>query len=135
MNLKLNWTPRLETVRVEKRPEVLIAWYAKMADMMYAEWAAQHSKPGGGRPRRNGNGRASAPGAYPSADSGRLAAETRKGFNSREGYTGTNVFYAKFLDGGTSKMAPRKMYKDALLTVARVERGQGLARYFQWTAS
>ena len=132
---KINWIPRLESVRVVKVPEVKLQWYAKMADMMYAEWAAQHSKPGGGRPRRNGRGRASAPGAYPAADSGRLASGTRHGFNSREGYTGTNVFYAKFLDNGTSKMAPRKMYKDALKTVVGIEQGQGLARYIQWTAS
>lgn len=65
--------------------------------------------------RFNGrNVQASAPGEWPSRRTGALAKSVRYLVSSREVNVGTNIPYAGFLTSGTSKMAPRKMMKEAL---------------------
>lgn len=69
--------------------------------------------------RKGGAHRASAPGEFPATESGALMAsidtEVRMGGNAMSVTIGTNTAYAGFLADGTSRMAKRKMSKEALI--------------------
>lgn len=73
---------------------------------------------GGGRTYKSGKNSthtASAPGEYPKTDGGRLANSVDYQMTSdREGVLGSDVEYALYLTTGTTKMAPRKMFSDAI---------------------
>jgi len=70
---------------------------------------------GGGGGRQYGRHRASAPGEYPATDSGRLVNSVDSQMNSDyEGELFSDVEYGRYLAGGTSRMAPRKMLYEAL---------------------
>jgi hypothetical protein len=74
------------------------------------------SKKSGRVYRRKGrNHRASAPGEFPARDSGAHLASVSSSSNGQEANVGSGMFYAKFLRDGTSKMAKRKMSREALL--------------------
>lgn len=62
-----------------------------------------------GMPRRS-----SAPGEFPANQSGKLRGSIRSESNTKRATAGSNVFYARFLREGTSKMRRRKMSDDAL---------------------
>lgn len=64
--------------------------------------------------RRGRLHRASAPGEYPAVDTGNLIASMKSHQRKNEVGIGTNMFYARFLRTGTSKMARRKMSDNAL---------------------
>ena len=57
---------------------------------------------------------ASAPGEYPANKYGILSASYQVEQSGNEVTVGTNVEYAKYLRGGTTKMAKRKFLKEAL---------------------
>lgn len=57
---------------------------------------------------------ASKAGQWPAVDTGNLRINTRTRFNGLEGELGSNVEYAEYLQVGTRKMSPRKLYKEAM---------------------
>lgn len=67
--------------------------------------------------------RASAPGAWPATDTGRLVNGTAMEVAGLKGRLGTNVAYAKYLAHGTTHTKPRKMYHEAIeeATAARID--------------
>lgn len=56
---------------------------------------------------------------YPANDTGTLLASLKSRQTPNSATIGTNVYYARFLRGGTVKMARRKMTDDALLEGAK----------------
>ena len=75
------------------------------------------ASPKHGRLYRRSGGRthrASAPGEYPARDSGATERSISSRVRKREATIGTSTFYARFLAEGTSRMAPRRMSRDAL---------------------
>lgn len=91
---------------------------AEIDDDIIAEWIEDRLNDGRnefiramGRP---GNG-PSAPGEYPKTDGGRLANSVDYQMTgTRMGTLGSDVIYALYLTTGTQKMAPRKMFVEAL---------------------
>lgn len=57
---------------------------------------------------------ASASGQWPAIDTGNLRINTRMRVTPFEGELGSNVDYAEYLQFGTRKMKPRKLYIEAL---------------------
>lgn len=108
---------------------------AKINDAAIAEWIEERLNDarnlfvrqmgrGGGGGRTYGRHRASAPGEYPATDTGRLANATDYRMTGpREGVLGSDIEYATYLAFGTRKMAPRKMYVDALEEVMATRAG------------
>lgn len=97
--------------------EGLEAWLGRVMREAHNVLQREMRKGGRGRiyHRKKGWHRASAPGDYPAVDSGRLLSQSRVYVSYPEGVIGTNVHYAKYLQFGTSKMAPRKLYREAIL--------------------
>lgn len=76
---------------------------------------------------------ASAPGEYPARDSGRHAATISSRVTANEMVVGSDMFYAKFLRDGTTKMAPRRMSQNALQdALARDRVGVGRFAVFRY---
>jgi len=91
---------------------------AEIDDDIIAEWIEDRLNDGRNEfikaMGRKGNSR-SAPGEYPKTDGGRLANSVDYQMDgARSGVLGSDVEYALYLTTGTSKMAPRKMFVDAL---------------------
>lgn len=97
---------------------------AEIDDDIIAEWIEDRLNDGRNEfikaMGRAGNG-PSKPGEYPKTDGGRLANSVDYQMNgTREGTLGSDVIYALYLTTGTStkggkpKMAPRKMFVEAL---------------------
>jgi len=101
-------------------------FHPRIDDSVIAEWIdarlndgrntfITNASRGGGGGRTYGRHTASAPGEYPATDSGRLVGSVDTQMNSdREGELFSDVEYARYLAGGTSRMAPRKMVYEAL---------------------
>lgn len=74
---------------------------------------------------------ASGPGQWPAKRTGALAGSIRYIVSAKEVNVGTNVAYAGYLTYGTSKMAKRKMMKEAL--EEGMKRAQGrLKNWVHW---
>ena len=67
---------------------------------------------------------ASAAGDYPARDTGALMGSIRTGVTQWEAEIGTNRHYSLFLVHGTSRMAKRKMSKEALQAAIPIARGR-----------
>ena len=93
-------------------------------------WVRGRIRPVGPRGRPH---RASAPGAYPAVDTGRLKNSIRTTVRAREASIHTDVHYAKYLRDGTSFMAKRKMAKEALREGIAATTGRGYA-FARWRA-
>lgn len=82
--------------------------------------------------RRKGRShRASAPGEFPARDSGAHLASVSSTSNGSEAVVGSGMFYAKYLRDGTSKMAKRKMSREALL-LAIDKDADGVGRFIRF---
>jgi HK97 gp10 family phage protein len=84
----------------------------------------QAAAPKSGRTYHIGGGRtytASAPGEYPANKFVRLSKSYRVEVGHDFAEIGTDVYYARFLRGGTRKMKPRKFLREALETVLENE--------------
>lgn len=75
---------------------------------------------------------ASAPGEYPANDTGKLLASMRGRVTQIEATIGTNMYYARFLRTGTTKMARRKMSDNALREGRQASRGK-LKGFVAWS--
>lgn len=93
------------------------AWLARMASNAHFAFRAGMESSRGGRVYRKRGGRlhrASAPGAWPAVDTGKLKGSIRTQTTDVSMTIGTGQFYAIFLRNGTRKMARRKMSPEAL---------------------
>ncbi|MGE3645436.1 MAG: hypothetical protein AB7F96_16430 [Beijerinckiaceae bacterium] len=132
--IRIEWSPRLENVRVVKRPDVLTNWYRRMAEAGKSEFEKQHTAgtPGGGRKHRGSPNASSVAGAYPSVQSGRLLKSTGFRADSRHGEVGVQAKHGIYLAYGTRFMGPRKLVYDALKTAVAKDGGRTLEGYLRW---
>jgi len=109
-------TSELDGLTVELSEEKLEGWLKRVVLEAQNILTREMRKGGRGRVyRRRGKvHRASAPGDYPAVDTGRLARSTTVAVNYPAAWIGSGVSYAPYLMFGTSKMARRKLYGDAL---------------------
>lgn len=102
--------------RASVEDDVISEWIEDRLNDGRNEFIMQMGRGGGGGTGKGPKShRPSAPGDYPRTDGGRLANSADYQMNGpREGTLGSDVEYALYLTTGTSKMAPRKMFTDAL---------------------
>jgi hypothetical protein len=107
-------TSHLPTVEIDD--DVIAQWIGSRLNDTRNTFIQHMSGGGGGR--SYGRHTASAPGAYPATDSGRLAGSVDwQMTDTRQGTLDSDVEYAGYLTTGTTHMAPRKMLADALQEV------------------
>lgn len=93
------------------------AWLTRMAQNAHQAFRGGMESSRGGRVYKKRGGRthrASAPGAWPAVDTGKLKGSIRTDTSDFHMTIGTGQFYAIFLRHGTRKMARRKMSPEAL---------------------
>lgn len=64
--------------------------------------------------RGNIRHRASAPGQWPAVDTGQLRIRTKIRVSQTDAELGSNLSYAKWLQNGTRRMKPRKLFSEAM---------------------
>lgn len=118
--------------QARKRMSVISGWLADVGAQSLSIFRAGMRGPHSGRiyQRRGGPHRASARGEYPAIDSGALLGSLRMRSNNVEVVIGTNMFYSKWLRGGTKKMARRKMSDNALREGRK--RAGAAGRWVRW---
>ena len=129
--IRLEFTPWRKFSAI--RNQALIqSWLFRSASRTHASFRAKMESSRGGRlytqelrttrtggiiavgPRARPH-RASAPGDFPAVDKAKLRGSIREVVNPNQFEIGTNTHYARYLFKGTSRMAKRKMSKEALL--------------------
>ena len=98
----------------EKYPAVIERWLFLTGAEIKQKFFRGLTGPHSGRKYPNLPNRSSAPGEFPATQSGRLMASTGQETGPDRVEVGATVKHARFLRAGTRKMAPRKMFAEAL---------------------